>query len=778
MSIEATLRALYDADHPDEVDGLYRPLRMGGDDPETPRRLGDIVTRSGIALARDTILHQLMELMEIRAPAETLTDDELRARALEHIGDGSLDAYGNWIYFPWSKRLVHVLPEAELREVRLSRNRNKITVAEQQVLRSMRIGVVGLSVGRATALTLAMEGIGAELRLADFDRLSVSNMNRLRAGVHDIGANKAVLAAREIAELNPYARVTIFPEGITEQNIDAFLHGGEPLSLLFEECDDLYMKVRLREGARARRIPVVMETSDRGLIDIERFDLEPERPILHGLVGDIEAESLRGLDTYDKVPVVMRILGQKAISTRLAASMVEIQASLTSWPQLASDVALGGALTTSVARRIALGDLQRSGRYYVDLEQIIRDDRVVDIQVDSDDIVAIPESTAPAAAPKLHSELDAEQIRSLVTFGTMAPSGGNVQPWRFEYDGRRLRCIHDLERSVNYLDWGHRATYLAFGAVTENIVLAAEQAGLETEIRPFPEAPDRTVVCDLTFSPRNEPPRDSYLFEQITRRVTNRRLSPRQPLDPHVAGALREAAWGRGAQLHLCTSDAGLDAMADILAEGDRLRFLDRRMHREMMGELRWSAAEAERTRDGVDLATLELSATDLAGLRITSLWSAMELVGKVGGGRALGKPMRKSVAAASAIGLLTVPSAAPVDFFRGGRGLQRLWLATTAQGYAFQPVTALSFLFLRLVAGEGEDMPAGLRQDVERLRRAFLQQFPLEPGESEVMLFRLSKAGPPTARALRRPIEDILTFHGTSTSDPGAAAPTGDSHV
>ena len=45
------------------------------------------------------------------------------------------------------------------------------------------------------------------------------------------------------------------------------------------------MKLLVREMARERRIPVLMETSDRGVLDVERFDLEPDRPIFHGLLG-------------------------------------------------------------------------------------------------------------------------------------------------------------------------------------------------------------------------------------------------------------------------------------------------------------------------------------------------------------------------------------------------------------------------------------------------------------------------------------------------------------
>jgi hypothetical protein len=44
---------------------------------------------------------------------------------------------------------------------------------------------------------------------------------------------------------------------------------------------------------------------------------------------------------------------------------------LSSWPQLASGVALGGALTAEAARRILLGTHCESGRFYVDLALLV-----------------------------------------------------------------------------------------------------------------------------------------------------------------------------------------------------------------------------------------------------------------------------------------------------------------------------------------------------------------------------------------------------------------------
>ena len=48
--------------------------------------------------------------------------------------------------------------------------------------------------------------------------------------------------------------------------------------------------------------------------------------------------------TFLRDPVVMRILGGGSISPRMAASLVDVESTLKTWPQLASGVALGGLL--------------------------------------------------------------------------------------------------------------------------------------------------------------------------------------------------------------------------------------------------------------------------------------------------------------------------------------------------------------------------------------------------------------------------------------------------
>jgi hypothetical protein len=351
---------------------LWRPVLLDPAEEADREHLLRLLGPDAAVTVHDSLAQQLTELMDTRHAGEVLTSMQLELYVRDHLSGRQLSDYGTWVLYPWSRRLVHVLPSSEFLELRTSRNRNKISKEEQQKLRNLRVGIVGLSVGQATALTLAMEGIGGAIRLADFDSVSTSNLNRLRCGLHELGVNKAVITARQLFEVDPYANVEIICDGINDANLDAFLSTPVPLDLLFEQSDSFFFKVRIRERARYFRIPTIMDTNDRGLLDVERFDLEPERPILHGLMGEVTAEDVRLLSAEAKMRLAMMIIGGRP-SDRLAASLPDIGRTLKTWPQLASEVSLGAALNVVAARRIALGSFTKSGRFTIDLETILSD---------------------------------------------------------------------------------------------------------------------------------------------------------------------------------------------------------------------------------------------------------------------------------------------------------------------------------------------------------------------------------------------------------------------
>ncbi len=336
--------------------------------------LQDLLDNNQHILVCDEIESQVKELIKIRHPQVQLTSSNYDDKIVQYFSPETKDSYGKWVYYSWSNKVVHILDEEEFTELRTSRNLYKITPEERSVLRTKSIGVIGLSVGQMIALTIAMERVAGEIRMADFDLLELSNMNRIRTVVSNIGLSKTIIAAREIAEMDPYIKVKIFSEGITEENIDEFLIGDKKIDLLVEECDGLDIKILSRIKAREYKIPVVMDTNDRGMLDIERFDLSDNMPLLHGLIpeGMTDLKSLRNLSNQEKVPLLGAMVGIDKISSRMKMSLSEMGKSISTWPQLASSVVLGGAMVTDVARRILLGELKTSGRYYIDFEELIK----------------------------------------------------------------------------------------------------------------------------------------------------------------------------------------------------------------------------------------------------------------------------------------------------------------------------------------------------------------------------------------------------------------------
>ena len=356
----------------EKLESTYKPILLRMNNTKDKQIYDSLISAGAISYFQDKLFDQLKELVKGRNPSVRFTENEFEEHVKLHLNNQDLTEYGVWVYYPWNRTLIHLLDEEEFFEVRTSRNREKITREEQQILKTKKIGIVGLSVGQSIALTLAMERTCGELRLADFDTLELSNLNRLRTGLQNLGVKKTVIAAREISEIDPFLNVKIYNEGLTNETMDSFFTEGGNLDLFIEVCDSLEVKVSSRFKARELNIPVVMDTNDRGMLDIERFDTEPGRSIFHGLINEfIDDKGLVSLDQTNRFELLKALVSFDSLSERMKLSMAQINKTITSWPQLASSVVLGGAITTDISRRILLGQHHLSGRYYVDLEQLI-----------------------------------------------------------------------------------------------------------------------------------------------------------------------------------------------------------------------------------------------------------------------------------------------------------------------------------------------------------------------------------------------------------------------
>lgn len=651
-------------------------------------------------------------------------------------GPDLLDEAPRWAYYPWRRAVVAVLGPRGFRALRLDRNRNNITTPEQARLCELSIGVAGLSVGHVIAHTLAAQGLAGRLRLADFDHLELSNLNRVPATVFDLGLNKAHVAARRIAELDPYLPVDVFDAGLTADTVDAFLDG---LDIVVEECDSLDMKALLRIGARDRRIPVVMATSDRGIVDVERFDQEPQRPILHGLLGQLDVALLPGMSSREKIPHMLRHLEAERLSPRAAASLIEIDRSLSTWPQLASDVVLGASALAEAVRRIGLGEELNSGRCRVDIGGALD-------QLDEPDMA----QPGPATEGTDNNNPPAKSaIDSIVAAAIRAPSGGNSQPWEIVADPTEITIGIAPERTST-MDSGFRGSAVALGAAVFNIRIAAAAHRMLGPVSFSEDANGSPLRATMHFQSGDEPTM-AELYAPMLARATNRHHGTPEPLHDAAIESLTAAAAREGARLHLLTDRDDLARAAAILAAADRIRYLTPHLHKEMISELRWPGDPDPDT--GIDVHTLELDAGDLALLEVLRRPDVMARLAEWNAGSALGDDMRDRVVTSSALAVITVAGNGLRDYARGGSAVEAVWILAQREGLSVQP---LSPVFLHAqTRSDLNEMSAAFADELRRQQSDFERLTATHPEESIVLILRFT-AAPPASVSSRRSLSRV----------------------
>lgn len=283
---------------------------------------------------------------------------------------------GVWVYYPWKKVAIRVLEADKYSRLRLSRNHNLITQAEENMLKKSKIAIGGLNVGNPGAICFTLEGIGNLIKLADFDSLSVSNLNRFRAGLSDIGINKAILSARQMYEINPFLNIKVYDEGITPENMKSFLSSPK-VNILIEETDNLKLKVNIRKMAQKLKIPVLMVTGngENVIVDVERYDTDSNLSILSNylsknIINKIQAVNKSKESYEERIALARDFIGKEYLDSRLVESFKEVGKTLAGIPQLAESSFLRGAVICRFAKHILLGHKILSGRYNVSINGV------------------------------------------------------------------------------------------------------------------------------------------------------------------------------------------------------------------------------------------------------------------------------------------------------------------------------------------------------------------------------------------------------------------------
>ena len=314
-----------------------------------------------------------------------------------------------------------------------------------------------------------------------------------------------------------------------------------------------------------------METSDRGVLDVERFDLEPDRPLFHGLLAGLRSSDLAGLSLQQKAPYVLRILGASDVSSRGAASLLEVGETITGWPQLGSEVTLGAATAAAAVRRLGQKADLPSGRVRFDVEEVLAgiaplgpDRARTRVRARTFAVVRRLDPPPAIGAPirsRSSSTRRGEPPRAEIS------SPGGSRPMR-----TRSACTWFPSARPPWTCGTGAATWPSAPRFqrTGGRRIAEEPGGVPALPRgvTLPPRGDAAGGCVDRL-------RDRPLEPRVRARSANRQMGDASPIDERDRRRCSPGPWQReGSQLRLTSSRDQIADMAALLGESDRIRFL------------------------------------------------------------------------------------------------------------------------------------------------------------------------------------------------------------
>lgn len=186
-------------------------------------------------------------------------------------------------------------------------------------------------------------------------------------------------------------------------------------------------------------------------------------------------------------------------------------------------------------------------------------------------------------------------MRDLIRFATLAPSGHNTQPWRFRVDGKGIDILPDFSRRTAVVDPDDHHLFVGLGCAAENLALAAGASGRPGDLS-FDTAGDGSVA----FRFGGAPPIDAALFAAISRSQSTRDEYDGAQVSVADLGKLAQAAAVPGVDLVLITDRPRMERIRELVVAGNSAQMADAAFLQELKAWVRFNPRAAIDTGDGL----------------------------------------------------------------------------------------------------------------------------------------------------------------------------------
>jgi hypothetical protein len=344
----------------------------------------------------------------------------------------------------------------------------------------------------------------------------------------------------------------------------------------------------------------------------------------------------------------------------------------------------------------------------------------------------------------------------IIRLARWAPSGDNMQTWRFEvaapdhlvvhaYDTRD-HCVYDLD--------GH-PSQIAYGALLETIAIAASARGLRTSVSRDTDSPLTHPIFHVRFTPDPAVEPDP-LIPAIRKRTVQRRPMHMTPLSAEHKQILEQSV-GPDYQVIWIEGAGPKWQAARLMYNNAKLRLTMPEAFETHRSIIHWNVRGSKRgvpdRAIGINPGTLKLMKWAMVS------WKRMSTINTLMGtwGPRLELDLLPGMACAAHFVLKAKRKPAGIDdYVAAGRALQRFWLTLTKLGLFMQPeMTPLIFSKYIREGTAFTSTPAlvDMARRLERQSAPILYSDDLHP----VYMGRLGYGPRPKGRSKRRPIAELL---------------------
>jgi hypothetical protein len=317
-----------------------------------------------------------------------------------------------------------------------------------------------------------------------------------------------------------------------------------------------------------------------------------------------------------------------------------------------------------------------------------------------------------------------DELLELVRSAVLAPSGHNAQPWRFTLGPDRIEIRADPGRRLPVVDPDDHALFISLGAALENLRIAGLQHGLAADIDYFGvDAPDAIAVT-LT---RQVQSGGAPLYLAIPERQSTRSRYDGRPIPTADLHILEQASVQKGIRFQLLTGRAEIDAVTELVKEGNRRQLSDPQFVQELTDWIRFSRSETRDRQDGLIAPAM--------GMPYSPRWLGSAIMKGVLRPGLQARQVESLIRGSSGLMLFIAEHDDREHWVRLGQSFERVALTATTRGIRHAHM----------------NMPC----EVVEVRRQL--QNHLELGEEQPLLLLRFGYGKVMPRSPRRPLENVL---------------------